>query len=370
MSFDDLLKNINKRYGGDCLVKASESTKLQKRKRVETGILSFDIALGGGVPFGSIMTLKGEYSSGKSALAHRISAAYQRQCRNCESPMVDWQEHIQDGAHIQCCKNPERMRVIWFDAEGSYQNDWATKLGMFPSHTYVMRTEYAEQGVDVADMSIRSGECDILVIDSVAHLTPSVEIEESTEKWQMGSMAKLMNKAMRKFLSAQHAVELEGKRPPTIILINQIRHKIGVVYGSPETSPGGKGIDFTSHIICKVKRKGYVEETKGGVPLGQNIEVLVQKNKTAPPQRTAIFSLFFKDTENYLCGASNIAEQLIHFAEYWGLIEKKGSWYIFDEDRRFQGAKNAGNALLNDDTLLAELKEKVLQKEVGWLSGQ
>jgi len=369
MSFKDLLKDINKRYGEDCIVQASQSDRLEKRNRIQTGILSFDIAAGGGVPLGTIMTLKGEYSSGKSALAHRIGAAFQRHCRNCGNPMIDWQENIQDGSQVACCKNPEKMRVVWFDAEGSYQNDWATKLGMFPNNTYVIRTEFAEQGIDIADMAIRSGECDLLVVDSIAHLTPSVEIEQSSEKWQVGTMARLMNKAMRKWVSAQNAVGLEKKVAPTILLINQIRMKVGVFYGNPETSPGGKGIDFASSIICKVKKKGYIEETKGGVPLGQDIEVVFQKNKTAPPNRSALFSLFFKDTDDYFTGASNIAEQVILFAEYWGFIERKGSWYVIDENHRYQGAKKAGEALLNDYTLLCQLRDKIIEKEIGWLSG-
>lgn len=363
-----LLKTVNKRYGDSCMVQASDSEKLGALRRIETGILAFDITMGGGVPMGTIITLKGEYSSGKSALAHRIGAAFQRHCRNCGNPMQTWMEQYQDGAEVVCCDNPDPMRVVWFDAEGSYQTSWAERLGMRNDHTYVIRTEFAEQGIDVADMAIRSGECDLLVVDSVAALTPSAEIEESAEKWQVGVQARLMNKAMRKWVSAQNSVGMTKNVPPTIILINQIRMKVGVIYGNPETSPGGKGIDFASSVICKVKRKQFIESVQGGAPLGQDIEVLFQKNKTAPPNRSCLFSLYFRDEGTYASGASNVAEQMIHLAEYWGFIKKSGSWFVIGE-HKVQGAKGAAEKLLADEALFEEIKAKVMEREVSWLSG-
>lgn len=366
MSFKDLMKSINKRYGDNCFVQASQSEKLNVRRRIETGIMSFDLALGGGIPMGTIITLKGEFSSGKSALAHRIGASFQRTCRNCGNPMVIWNEIIQDGGKVTCCEEPEPMRVVWFDAEGSYQNGWAERLGMDAENTYVIRTEFAEQGIDIADAVIRSGECDLLVVDSVAALTPSVEIEESSEKWQVGVQARLMNKAMRKWVSAQNAVGMSKVVPPTILLINQIRMKIGVMYGNPETSPGGKGLDFAASVICKVKRKGFVEDKSGSAPFGQDMEVVVQKNKTAPPNRSCLFSLYFREKGMYNAGASNFAEQLISIAEYWGLIEKGGAWFTLPDGSKYQGAVKAAEALAADEGLLFELKDKIWQREVDW----
>lgn len=362
-----LMKSINKRYGDACFVQASKSEKLGTRRRIETGIMSFDLALGGGVPMGTIITLKGEFSSGKSALAHRIGASFQRTCRNCGNPMFIWNEITQDGAEVVCCDNPEPMRVVWFDAEGSYQNQWAERLGMNSDNTYVIRTEFAEQGIDVADAVIRSGECDLLVVDSVAALTPSVEIEQSSEKWQVGVHARLMNKAMRKWVSAQNAVGMSRVVPPTIILINQIRMKIGVMYGSPETSPGGKGIDFASSVICKVKRKGFMEDKSGSAPFGQDMEVVVQKNKTAPPNRSCLFSLYFRDSAPYYAGSSNLADQLVAIGEYWGLVEKTGSWYKLPNGDKFQGTAKAAEALAADELLLFEIKDQIWEREVNWM---
>jgi len=369
MSLDTLIKSINKRYGDDCFVQASKSEKLNVRKRIETGILAYDLALGGGIPLGTIVTLKGEYSSGKSALAHRIGASFQRTCRNCGNPLVLWNEIIQDGAQVACCDTPEPMRVVWFDAEGSYQNAWAERLGMSSESTYVIRTEFAEQGIDIADSVIRSGECDLLVVDSVAHLTPSVEIEQSSEKWQMGVHARLMNKAMRKWVSAQNAVGMSRVVPPTILLINQIRMKLGVMFGSPETSPGGKGIDFASSVICKVKRKGFIEDKSGSAPFGQDMEVTIQKNKTAPPNRSCLFSLYFRDYMPYVAGASNIAEQLVAMGEYWKLIEKGGAWYTLPNGEKYQGSIKTAEALANDEPTMFDLKDEIWRREVDWMSG-
>lgn len=367
MSLDKLIKDINKRYGDDCFVQASESQKLSVRKRIETGILAFDLALGGGVPMGTIITLKGEFSSGKSALAHRVGASFQRTCRNCGNPLVIWNEILQDGAQVKCCDDPAPMRVVWFDAEGSYQNGWAERLGMNSDNTYVIRTEFAEQGIDIADAVIRSGECDLLVVDSVAALTPSVEIEQSSEKWQVGVHARLMNKAMRKWVSAQNAVGMSKVVPPTILLINQIRMKVGVIYGNPETSPGGKGMDFAASVICKVKRKGFIEDKSGAAPFGQDMEVTVQKNKTAPPNRSCLFSLYFRTHGINQAGSSNLAEQLVATAEYWGLIEKSGSWFVLPSGEKFQGISKTAEALSADEGLLFDLKDRIWQREIDWM---
>tara|TARA_R110000824_G_scaffold2568_2_gene11797 strand:+ start:8429 stop:9553 length:1125 start_codon:yes stop_codon:yes gene_type:complete len=370
MSLDDLLKKINKRYGDECMVNASKSEKLSTRRRIPTGILTFDLAMGGGVPLGSIVTLKGEFSSGKSALAHRIGGAFQRHCRNCGNPMCDFQEALQDGSSVVCCEEPQGMRVAWIDAEGSYHTPWAERLGMVSDQTYVIRTEFAEQAIDIADLSIRSGEVDLLVVDSVAALTPSIEIEESSEKWQVGVHARLMNKAMRKWGSGMNHVSMGKRTAPTILLINQIRMKVGVVYGSPETSPGGKGLDFHADIICKVKKKGFLEDGKGGAPLGQQMEVVFKKNKTAPPNKSCLFSLYFRETLDYMPGASNIAEQVIAVAEYWGLITRSGSWFILPDKKKYQGAVKAGSALLSSGELLNKLREKIFELEVNYLEGR
>ncbi len=372
---DKLLGEINKRYGAHSIVKASENKTLAAVQRVRTGIFGLDVALGGGVPVGGITILKGEYSSGKSVLALRIASAYQRHCRNCGREMFDWDETTQTGKMKKCCKDAAPMRVVWFDAEGCWSNSWAQRLGVDTDNCYVIRTEFAEQGIDVADAIIRSGECDLLVVDSVAALTPSVEIEQSSEKWQMGVAARLMNKAMRKWVSAQNAGSLGRATTCSVLLINQIRMKIGVIYGSPETSPGGKGLEFAASVIGKVKKDGFMEDDAGRA-VGHWMQVAFVKNKTAPPNRTCKFSLAFVDSpygegDSRKPGASNIGHQILGLAEFWKLVKRSGSWYELAKGHRCQGAEAAAKWLEQPENkaVLDMLRDKIWEKEVGWLDG-
>jgi len=206
-----------------------------------------------------------------------------------------------------------------------------------------------------------------LVVDSVAQLTPSVEIEESSEKWQMGTHARLMNKAMRKWVSAQNVGSLTRPFSPTIILINQVRHKIGVIYGSPETSPGGKGIEFAASVIMRCKRKQWVEDSMKR-PIGHEMEVVLKKNKTAPPNRTAGFTFYFNGHPDKTAGSSNASEQIVKQAEFWGIIRRTGAWYQLTKDIKVQGAAGAAEKLDEMPKLRELLIEKITEKENAWLN--
>jgi recombination protein RecA len=363
--FGDLLKKINKRYGVTTVVNASESDALSHQKRISTDVPAFDWAIGGGVPTGKIMTLLGEFSSGKSILALQIAAAFGRMCRNCGTPLAVIDPVTRVEAHVDCCPQPQRMNTCWFDAEGSFDNNWARQQGVNLDATYVLRTEFAEQGIDIADALLRSGQCDLLVVDSVAQLTPSVEIEQSAEKWQVGTHARLMNKAMRKWVSAQNSGSLDKPFMPTILLINQIRMKVGVIYGSPETSPGGKGIEFAASMIIRCKRKQWIEDAMKR-PVGHEMEITVKKNKTAPPNRTAGFTFFFNGHDSQVAGSSNVSEQIIKQAEFWGLIKRQGSWYTLAKDIKAQGSEGAAEKLNEMPKLRAALLQRINEKENAW----
>lgn len=365
-TFNSLLKDINKRYGGMTIVNAKTSAVLNRRNRIKTGIFAFDLALGGGIPTGTITTIKGEYSSGKSAISHKIASAFQRVCRNCGNPLEEWNESKMQAKLIHCCDQPERMRVVWFDAEGSFDNNWASRLGMHLDSTFVIRTEFAEQGIDVADTVLRSGDCDLLVLDSVAQLTPSTEIENSAEKWQQGLLARLMNKAMRKWVSAQNAGSLNRAYSPTILLINQVRLNIGVMYGNPETSPGGKGIEFASSVILRCKRKGY-KMNNVDMPIGHEMEIAIQKNKTAPPNRSCELTIHIQNAENYRAGSTDEIAQVIAHAEKWGVIERKGAWYQLSKDHKAQGIEQSSILLAETPALLQAIKDATWQAEMKYL---
>jgi len=371
---DKLLASVNKRYGSLTITKAADAKLLSRVQRVPTGIFGFDVATGGGIPVGRMTTLLGEYSSGKTALALKSAAAFQRHCRNCGRAMFDWDELTMTKTPKRCCKNAEPCRVVWFDAEGCWENDWAERLGVDVDNVYVIRTAFAEQGIDVADAVIRSGECDLLVVDSVAALTPSVEIEESAEKWQMGVHARLMNKAMRKWTSATNAGGLgAGSGQCSVILINQIRMKIGVMYGSPETSPGGKGVGFHSSMIIKVKKRGYLQ-SKDEMTVGLKMEIAVTKNKTAPPNRSAGFTLVFTDAyaPARVAGSTNVARQVLDLAVFWKLVRQSGAWYEMAKGIKAQGANEAANMLMASENrkLLEMLTNKVMERETGWATSK
>lgn len=371
--FDDLLDDINKRYAGKgegpVIVKAKESEALKETVFVPTGILSLDVALGGGIPTSRIVYLRGEYSSGKSLVALKSAAAFQRTCRNCGKPLKDWDEVRMVATPRPCCKDPEPCRVVWMDAEKCYDNRWAARMGVDPDHVYVMRTEFAEQAIDVADDVIRSGHCDLLVVDSVAHLTPSTEVTESAEKWQMGLHARLMNKAMRVWGSAMAHDSLDRPLGCTVMLINQIRHKIGIVYGSPETSPGGKGIDFAASVILKMKKKGFIQNDLG-IVVGQEMELTTSKSKLAPPQRSVIFDVMFVNDKSMgrLGGSSNLAHQVLRLADFWGLVERAGSWYTLAKGVKFQGEDKAAEFLMTSDgkRVLDMLVKQIMKREKAW----
>lgn len=368
--YEKLLDSINKHYGGMTIVKANESPILNSAMRIPTDIFGLDVAYGGGIVTGRIHMLRGWESSGKSLLSQKIAAAFQRWCRNCRQRLVDWDEITMTATPRKCCDDPECMRVVWFDAEGCWDNNWARRLGVDVDSLRVIRTEYAEQGIDIADAVIRSGQCDLLVVDSVAQLTPSVEIEESSEKWQMGVHARLMNKAMRKWTSAQNSEALERESTCTVLLINQIRMKIGVLYGSPETSPGGNGLKFASSTIGKVKSTGVVENDLG-ICIGHSMEVNLEKNKTAPPKRSVVFDILFANRDGRAVGSSNYADQVFQLGVFWGFIDKKGSWFSMDGVQLGQGAENAAKFLYDTENrpVLKALAKKIWAREVEYLDG-
>ena len=371
-AFDKLIDQINKTYKSVTIVRAADSKLLADVQRIRTGVLSFDIAIGGGVPRGRIIQLLGHESSGKSALALRIAGAFQRHCRNCSRPMFRWDEVLRVAKPRTCCKNPEPCRVVWLDIERSWTNRWAENLTVDTSKAYLVRADYAEQAIDVADEVIRSGDCDLLVVDSVAALTPAAEIELSAEAKRMGLQPKLMSETLRKWTSAQNVGGMiDHKAECTIALINQIRFKIGVIYGSPETNPGGKALQHYASITARFKKGDFLGD-EAGRPTGLEMECVVKKNKTAPPMRQAKFSLNFMNTGPYkLAGCSNHAEQVLALAVYWNLVKQGGSWYTLAKGVKYQGAEAAAEALCKPENakVLKMLEERIWKNEVAWLEG-
>ncbi len=368
-TLEQVLAAVNKKYGTHSIARASDSEALAKIIRIPTGIFGYDVMHGGGTPTGRMTVLYGNPSGGKSALALRTAGAFQRHCRVCGKPMYSWDELTMTKKLKRCCKMPEPMRVVWFDVERAWANDWSVRLGVDTKHSYVIRAEYAEQGIDIADAVIRSGQCDLLVVDSVAALTPSEEIEKSTEEWQRALQARLLNKAMRKWTSAQNAGGLGELLVCSVLLVNQLRTGMGQ-HGSYQLQPGGKGIGFHSSIESQV-RKVDVTFDDLGRPIGHLAEVTTTKNKTSPPLRSCQINLQFVHYGNRRAGSTDYAHQVITLAEVWGLVKKEGSWLTLAKGVKIQGEAAAGEylELPENRPLLNLLAKKVWEQETAWADG-
>lgn len=377
-NFKALISEINKRYGLSSIMRADDSTALEVVRRVPTGIPAYDIALGGGFPLSRMMMLRGPESGGKSLLALKHVASFQRHCRHCGKALVGWDELRQrvcdpsqeDGCS---CKSPSPMRCVWFDAEHSFAAPWARRMGVDTSDLWVIRTEDAEQGIDVADAAIRSQECDLLVVDSIAALEPRKEIDTAARDTTklVGLLPRLITSAMRRWTSAQNQDSLTRRFSASVLCINQLRYKIGLVYGNPETSPGGKALAHHMSITARVKKTGVKEEIKG-LPAAHEMEVAITKNKTAPPMRTASFNVAIVPMQGRAAGSTNYADQVLSCALFWGIVKKSGAWIHLAKGVKEQGIDAAAAWLMQPEAaaVLAMLSKEVLKREVGWLSGK
>lgn len=362
------LEGINSKFGSGTIVLPKKTRGLAEVARVPTGILSLDIAWGGGVARGRVHVLRGEYSSGKTLVMLKTVAAFQRYCRSCGNPAFKWDEIQMKRTKVNCgCPRYIPARALWVDAENVWDSQWAARMGVDLDQLFVARAEAGEDVVDIVDGGIRSGNFDIIVVDSLAALTPQEEIDGSAADKQMGAQARLIGKALRKFTAGQLAAAAHCI--PTVLMSNQIRMKIGVVYGNPETSPGGKAPEFYAATMAKVKRTEIVEAANG-LAVAHSMEVHFSKNKTAPPFRTAAFTIALRASKHYAFGASNYAQQLVTLGVYWKIIKQSGSW-IEILGAKVQGLEKAGEFLCQPANIAfrTKLHEAILAKELHWATG-
>jgi protein RecA len=308
----EFITNVNKTYdGGVCEI--GGNFKALKLKRFSSGILSLDCALGGGFPFGRIAVIAGEYSTGKTLIS--LKAIEQ----------VEQYDHTTKLHESQV--DPEKFeagRALFVDLEGSFDLEWAKANGFNDEHHVVARPEYAEQAVDIVTDAIRQDIFDLIVVDSIANMTPTAEIEESTESWQMGLAARLINKAMRRWNASLNRMSQDADGAgPLLLCLNQFRLKIGVMYGDPRTLPGGKGQEFCSSIIVYTKspkiEDGDDKET-AFVEMGGT----THKNKTYVPKLNFSFKMALKTQPDWHVGQVDNHKQLLKLGKQTGaiLIEK------------------------------------------------
>jgi len=313
------VQQIEKQFGKGAVMKMNENPP--PIEGIPTGSLSLDIALGGsGVPKGRVLEIFGPESSGKTTLCLHIIAAAQKA----------------GGV------------AAFIDAEHALDPSWAKRLGVDLTNLMVSQPDTGEQGLEICELLVRSNAVDVIVIDSVAALIPRAEIEGEMGDSHVGLQARLMSQALRKLTGAI------SKSKCTVIFINQIREKIGVMFGNPETTPGGRALKFYSSVRIDVRRTGSIKE--GEVAVGNRTRARVVKNKIAPPFRDAEFDIMFDRGISY-------EGDLLDLAALGNIVEKTGAWYNYKSTRLGQGRENAKQFLFENKDLAEEIRHAVLQSK-------
>lgn len=318
-ALESALKQIEKQYGQGAIMRLGENAHL-KVDAISTGSLTLDLATGiGGLPKGRIIEIYGPESSGKTTLAQHIVA--------------------------ECQKKGGIAAFV--DAEHALDPEYARNLGVQVDDLLISQPDTGEQALDITEELVRSGAVDIVVVDSVAALVPKAEIEGSMEDQQMGLQARLMSKALRKLTG------IIGKTNTTVIFINQLRMKIGVMYGNPETTTGGNALKYYASVRMEIKRTETLKGDEGEI--GNHVRVRVLKNKVAPPFRTAEFDIIFGK------GISKIGN-ILDVAVNLDIVKKAGAWFSYNEEKLGQGREKAKEFLEQNPEILAEVEKLVREK--------
>jgi recombination protein RecA len=329
---DALIAQINKEMKSEVLVYASSLPSFQ---RVTTGSLSFDLALGGGWPLNCWNEIVGQESNGKTVMALKTIAANQYD-------------------------NPE-YRALWVASE-DFNTDWAEKLGVDLTRVVLAQTNVMEDAYTIMLEALDSQTFDALVLDSYPALIPTSEGEGDMDTWVVGLGARLTNKLMRKSPPAQR--RKADERNCLCLIINQWRDRIGVMFGDPRTTPGGKGKNFSYFTRVDVARDGWLEDSNTKVKVGLNIKILAMKNKTAPPQRTGVTPFYFTDHGPWHAGDYDVVTQLFNIGLTYDLIERKGAWYHYGEEK-WNGKDAAIQSLGEDLDLRAQVEAEVRRLVLG-----
>ncbi|MDD3150325.1 MAG: recombinase RecA [Candidatus Gastranaerophilales bacterium] len=315
------IEKIEKDFGKGSIMKLGDKHSVAV-EAIPTGALSLDIALGiGGIPRGRVIEIYGPESSGKTTLAQHIVAEAQKM----------------GGI------------AAFVDAEHALDPEYAEKLGVNIDELLITQPDSGEQALEITEELVRSGAVDIIVVDSVAALVPKAEIDGSMEDQQMGIQARLMSKALRKLTS------VVSKTNTTVIFINQLRQKIGIPYGNPETTTGGNALKYYASVRLDIRKKETLKDD--GTEFGNRTKVKVVKNKVAPPFRNAEFDIIFGQ------GISKTG-CILDVATDMEIVKKSGSWFSYNEDKIGQGRDKTRDFLNNNQELLAEIELKIREKLV------
>ncbi|MDD2997639.1 MAG: recombinase RecA [Candidatus Riflebacteria bacterium] len=322
-SLETAISSIEKQFGKGAVMRLGSSRHLQV-EAIPTGSLSLDYALGvGGMPRGRIVEVFGPESSGKTTIALHVVAQAQK----------------------------AGGQAAFIDVEHALDPSYAKKLGVDTENLLIAQPSSGEEALEITEMLVRSNAIDIIILDSVAALTSKAEIDGDMGDATVGMQARLMSQAMRKL------TPVVSKSRCVCIFINQIREKIGVMFGNPETTPGGRALKFFSSVRVDIRRKEQLKE--GDEAIGYTVEVKVVKNKVAPPFRKAKFDMMFGE------GISSEGE-ILDIADTANIVNKSGAWYSYGDIRMGQGRENSKQFLRDNPDVLAEIAIKV-KKSLGML---
>ncbi len=318
-SLELALAQIEKQFGKGAIMRLGEE-HIQKVEAVSTGCLTLDIALGiGGIPKGRIIEIYGPESSGKTTVALHIVAKVQK----------------------------AGGTAAFIDAEHALDPSYAARLGVQLENLYISQPDNGEQALDIVETLVRSGAMDIVVVDSVAALTPQAEIDGEMGDSHVGLQARLMSQALRKLTA------VTAKSKCSIIFINQLREKVGVVYGSAETTTGGKALKFYASVRIDIRRTESIKD--GSDIIGNRVKAKIVKNKVAPPFKVAEFDIM------YGTGISSLG-CILDLAVQNGFVTKSGSWFSYNDEKIGQGREKTVEYLRNNPEVAAELDRKIREK--------
>lgn len=316
-ALDNAVAQIEKQYGKGSIMKLGDSSARMNVETTPTGCLSLDIALGlGGVPKGRIIEIYGPESSGKTTVALHMAAEVQKR----------------DGI------------AGFIDAEHALDPVYASRIGVDIDNLYISQPDNGEQALEIAETMVRSGAVDIIIIDSVAALVPKAEIDGDMGDSHVGLQARLMSQALRKLTA------ITSKYNCTVIFINQLREKVGVMFGNPETTTGGRALKFYSTIRLDVRRIETLKQN--GEFIGNRTRIKVVKNKIAPPFKEAEFDIMFGT------GISREGD-ILDLAAKEGIVDKSGAWYAYKKEKIGQGRENAKNFLRMNPDIMEEISHAV-----------
>ena len=319
-ALDAALTQIERQYGKGAVMKLGDPSAQMNVETIPTGSLSLDIALGlGGIPKGRIIEIYGPESSGKTTVTLHMIAEVQK-----------------------------RGGIAGFiDAEHALDPVYAKNIGVDIDNLYISQPDTGEQALEIAETMVRSTAIDIVIVDSVAALVPKAEIEGDMGDSHVGLQARLMSQALRKLTG------VIGKTSCSVVFINQLREKVGVMFGNPETTTGGRALKYYSSVRLEVRRGEQIK--KDGEPIGNRTKIKVVKNKVAPPFRTAEVDIIYGE------GISREGE-ILDLAAEEGIVVKSGAWYAYEGNKIGQGRENAKTYLIEHPDILAEVEQKVRDK--------